>query len=99
MTMPSTLNAPGVYIEEIPSGVRPIVGVSTSDTAFVDWYPRGPAGVPTRVTSFDEFSRVFGGLHAQSNGSYAVLQYFLNGGSVAWIVRAVVTADKAAKKS
>ena len=42
--MPSTLNAPGIYIEELPSGVRPIVGVSTSDTAFVDWFPRGPIG-------------------------------------------------------
>ncbi len=85
--MPSTLNAPGIYIEELPSGVRPIVGVSTSDTAFVDWFPRGPVGVPTRVTSFDEFTRRFGGLHTQSLASYAILQYFQHGGAVAWVVR------------
>lgn len=97
--MPSTLNAPGVYLEEVPSGVRPIAGVSTSDTAFVDWFPRGPVGLPTRVTSFDDFTRTFGGLHAQSNASYGVLQYFLNGGSVAWIVRIDLAADKVAKKS
>ena len=95
--MPSTLNAPGIYIEELPSGVRPIVGVSTSDTAFVDWFPRGPIGKPIRVTSWDDFARNFGGLHRQSASSYAVLQYFLHGGAVAWIVRAEV--DTAAEKA
>ena len=91
--MPSTLNAPGIYIEELPSGVHPIVGVSTSDTAFVDWFPRGPVGVATRIASFDEFTRRFGGLDAQSTASYAVLQYFLNGGAVAWIVRIELDDD------
>ncbi len=93
--MPSTLNAPGIYIEELPSGVHPIVGVSTSDTAFVDWFPRGPVEVATRVTSFDEFTRRFGGLHTQSTASYAVLHYFLNGGAVAWIVRIALDDDDA----
>jgi len=91
--MPATLNAPGIYIEELPSGVRPIVGVSTSDTAFVDWFPKGPDDKAVRVTSFDEFTREFGGLHAQSHGSYAVMQYFMNGGAVAWIVRATLTTE------
>jgi phage tail sheath protein FI len=95
--MPSTLNAPGIYIEELPSGVRPIVGVSTSDTAFVDWFPRGPIGTATRVTSWEDFARKFGGLHPQSASSYAVLQYFLHGGAVAWVVRAEV--DNAAEKA
>lgn len=85
--MPATLNAPGIYIEELPSGVHPIAGVSTSDTAFVDWFPRGPVTTPTRVTSFDEFTRLFGGIHPRSEASYAVLQYFRHGGAVAWIVR------------
>lgn len=88
--MPATLAAPGVYIEELPSGVRPIVGVSTSDTAFVDWFPRGPMKTATRVTSWDEFVRVFGGLHPNSAASYGVLQYFQHGGAVAWVVRAEV---------
>lgn len=94
--MPSTLNAPGIYIEELPSGVHPISGVSTSDTAFVDWFPRGPVSTPTRVTSFDEFNRVFGGLHAQSEASYGILQYFRHGGAVAWVVRIADTGDTAA---
>ncbi len=94
--MPSTLNAPGIYIEELPSGVHPISGVSTSDTAFVDWFPRGKVATPTRVTSFDEYTRLFGGLHAQSEASYGVLQYFRHGGGAAWIVRITDTGDVSA---
>src|SRR6185436_17546513 len=94
--MPSTLNAPGIYIEELPSGVHPISGVSTSDTAFVDWFPRGPLSTPTRITSFADFTRVFGGLHAQSVASYAILQYFQHGGAVAWVVRLADAGDTAA---
>ncbi len=85
--MPQVLSAPGLYVEEIPSGVHAIVGTSTSNTAFVDYFPRGPVGVATRVTSLAEFQRVFGGPDAQSLASYAVTQFFLNGGQLAWIVR------------
>jgi hypothetical protein len=77
---------PGVYIEELPSGVRTITGVSTSVTAFVGWAPKGPA-TPTQITSFGEYDRIFGGLSAQSLMSFAVRQYFLNGGQTAVIVR------------
>ena len=79
--------SPGVYVEEVPSSVRTITGVSTSHTAFVDWFPRGPVNKATRVNSFGAFARVFGGLNALSEASYAIRQYFLNGGSVAWVVR------------
>jgi phage tail sheath protein FI len=85
--MPSTLTYPGVYVEEVPSGVRPIVGVSTSDTAFIDFFARGPLNHPVRVASLQEFNRIFGGLDTRSEASYAIAQYFVNGGSVAWIVR------------
>jgi hypothetical protein len=85
--MPSTLSFPGVYIEEIPSGVRTIAGVSTSNTAFVDFFARGPMEDPQRITSFSDFERVFGGLDADSEASYAIKQYYLNGGSVAFVVR------------
>jgi Bacteriophage tail sheath protein len=85
--MPATFTYPGIYVEEVPSGVHPIVGASTSDTAFVDYFPRGPVGEATRVTSAEEFERVFGGHDAQSEASYAVGLYFQNGGQVAWIVR------------
>jgi phage tail sheath protein FI len=85
--MPGPYTYPGVYIEEIPSGVRTIAGVSTSDTAFVDFFPRGPMNQAVRITSFADFERVFGGLDTRSEGSYAIQQYYLNGGQVAWVVR------------
>src|SRR5215211_6679133 len=85
--MPVQPTFPGVYIEEIPSGVRTIVGVATSITAFIGRAPRGSVNVPVRIQSFADFDRVFGGLSVDSTMSYAVQQYFLNGGTDAVIVR------------
>jgi hypothetical protein len=86
---------PGIYVQEI-NGVGSIVGVSTSDTVFIDFFPQGPVGVATRITSFDVFSRTFGGLDERSEASYAIQQFFLNGGAVAWVVRVVATAATSA---
>jgi hypothetical protein len=85
--VPVTPTYPGVYIEEVPSGVHPITGVATSITAFVGFAQRGPVNEPTMVQSFPEFIRVFGGLVEDSTMSYAVQQFFLNGGRDALIVR------------
>jgi phage tail sheath protein FI len=85
--MPSTLSYPGVYIEEIPSGVRTITGVATSITAFIGRALRGPVHDPIRIQSFSDYERTFGGLWVDSTMSYAVQQYFLNGGTDAVIVR------------
>ena len=85
--MPAQHLYPGVYIEEIPSGVHTIVGVSTSDTAFIDFFKRGPLNKAVRVESFNDFERNFGGLDTRSEASYAIYQYYLNGGSAAWVVR------------
>jgi uncharacterized protein len=78
---------PGVYIEEIPSGVRTITGVATSITAFVGFAPRGPVNEPRLVQSVTEYARVFGGLSTDSTMSYAVQQFFQNGGRDALILR------------
>jgi phage tail sheath protein FI len=78
---------PGVYIEEIPSGVRTIMGVSTSTTAFVGRTLKGPAEEPTLISSFGEFATIFGGLWDQSPLSFSVQQFFGNGGQLAIIVR------------
>lgn len=93
--MPPALTYPGVYVQELPSGVRTITGVSTANTAFVDYFARGPMNVATRVTSLTEFDRVFGGLDSLSEASYGVTQYFLNGGTVAWIIRVAGGRDDA----
>jgi phage tail sheath protein FI len=78
---------PGVYVEELPANVQPIPGVSTSQTAFVDFFASGPLHKATPVASFAEFAQIFGGLDARSEASYAVQQFFLNGGSEASVVR------------
>jgi uncharacterized protein len=93
--VPITPTYPGVYIEELPSTVHTIVGVSTSVTAFVGYTKRGPADQPTHIFSFGDFQRAFGGLDPDSPLTYAVQQFFLNGGSEAWIVRVAVNADNA----
>src|SRR5258708_13619625 len=85
--MPATYTYPGLYVEEVPSGVRTIAGVSTAETAFIDFFPRGPVDRPQRVTSFGDFERNYGGLDERSEASYAVQQYYLNGGQIAWNVR------------
>ena len=80
---------PGVYIQEIPSGVRAITGVATSIAAFVGWTVRvgGRDNHPYTVRSFGEYERMFGGLHSDSVLSYAVQQFFANGGTEAIVVR------------
>jgi phage tail sheath protein FI len=88
---------PGVYIEEIPSGVRTITGVATSITAFVGYATRGPVNEPRLVQSFTEFTRVFGGLSASSTMSYAVQHFFQNGGRDALILRVAHLAGAGTK--
>jgi len=85
--MPVTPTYPGVYIEEIPSGVRTITGVATSITAFVGQALSGPTDEPITINNFGDFERLFGGLWKDSMLGYAVRDFFLNGGSQAIIVR------------
>ena len=85
--MPAALTYPGVYIQEVPSGVRTITGVATSITAFVGRASAGPTDEPVMLTSFADFERRFGGLDVASPMSYAVRDFYLNGGSLALIVR------------
>ena len=93
--MPQALLHPGVYIEEIPSGVHTITGVATSVAAFVGYTARGPVNTAVQIFSFADFERQFGGLHRDSPVSYAVSHFFMNGGGTAWIVRVAVGAAKA----
>jgi Bacteriophage tail sheath protein len=78
---------PGVFIQEVSDGPHSIEGVSTSSAVFIDIFQQGPLNKAVQVTSFAEFERAFGGLEAGSEASYAILQYFLNGGQIAWVVR------------
>ena len=69
--MPVQPTYPGVYIEELPSGVRTITGVATSITGFIGKALRGPADQPVTITSFADYERTFGGLHRDMTLSYA----------------------------
>jgi Bacteriophage tail sheath protein len=78
---------PGVYVVEKPSGVRTITGVATSITAFIGRALRGSVNDPVRIQSYSDYDRNFGGPSLDSTMSYAVQQFFQNGGSDALIVR------------
>jgi phage tail sheath protein FI len=85
--MPSALTYPGVYVEEISSGVRTITGVATSITAFIGRAARGPVNEATTINSFGDFETIFGGLWLDSSLGYAVRDFYLNGGNQAIVVR------------
>ena len=85
--MPTLTTYPGVYIEEISSGVHTITGVATSITAFVGYTQRGLDNRATQIFSFADFERAFGGLAPDSELSFAVQQFYQNGGSTAYVVR------------
>jgi Bacteriophage tail sheath protein len=85
--MPVLATYPGVYVQEIPSGVRTITGVATSVTAFIGSALRGPDDLPVTINNFGDFERIFGGLWVGSALGYAVRDFFLNGGGQAIVVR------------
>jgi hypothetical protein len=87
---------PGVYIQEVPSGVRTIAPVSTSICAFIDFFREGPMNEAVEIDGKAGFDRVFGGLHKDSEASYAIDQFFTNGGTKAYVVRVASGAPAAA---
>ena len=80
---------PGVYIEELSSGVHTITGVATSIAAFVGWAPQGSTTEAVLVQSWMDFARQYGGLDSRSLLGYSVSQFFNNGGQQAYIIRLV----------
>ena len=96
--MPEYL-APGVFIEEIERGPRPIEGVATSTAAFLGETERGPTR-PRLVTSFNEYRRYFGSAFGEGKYMpYAVSGFFENGGRRAYVCRIVGTGRGAPPRS
>lgn len=93
--MPEYLS-PGVYVEELKTGMHPIPGVPTSTAAFVGASAQGPRHVPTPVSSFADFERVFGRSPNAPDLGHAVRQFFANGGRAAVVVRTDGPAAEAA---
>jgi phage tail sheath protein FI len=87
--MPITPTYPGVYIEEIASGVHTITGVATSIAAFIDTFARGPVDYAVHLLSMSDFEKYMGGLDTTSEAGYAIQQFFLNGGTECYAVRVV----------
>lgn len=95
---------PGVYVEEYDSGAVPMQGVSTSTAGFIGLAERGPVeGQPQLVTSFADYKRMYGGYLSEAKYGtgrylpYAVEQFFLNGGSRAYIMRSAAAGSKPAR--
>jgi phage tail sheath protein FI len=94
--MALSLLHPGVYIEEVPSGVRTIQGVATSIALFVGWAARGSTTRPARIGSFADYAREFGGLDSRTLLGHALMHFFANGGTDAYVVRLVDSAAQLA---
>jgi phage tail sheath protein FI len=92
--MPTYLT-PGVYVEEVQSGARPIEGVGTAVAAFVGFAETGPFHTPTLVTSWDQYTRTFGGFTEGTYLAHSVHGYFANGGGTAYVVRVGGSQDDA----
>ncbi|MEU9607181.1 phage tail sheath subtilisin-like domain-containing protein [Streptomyces sp. NPDC048057] len=92
--MPSYLS-PGVYVEEVASGSRPIEGVGTSVAAFVGLAPSGPLNEPTLVTNWTQYVAAFGEFTDGYYLAHSVYGFFNNGGSAAYVIRVGGTAGGA----
>ena len=87
---------PGVYVEEVSSGVRPIEGVSTSTAAFLGKAELGDVGRAVLLTSLQEFQKKYGSFLSDSFLAHAVYQFFNNGGKTCYVVRIAGTGARAA---
>ncbi|WP_055494912.1 phage tail sheath subtilisin-like domain-containing protein [Streptomyces sp. TP-A0356] len=92
--MPSYLS-PGVYVEEVASGSRPIEGVGTSVAAFVGLAPTGPLNEPTLVTNWSQYVASFGEFTDGYYLAHSVYGFFNNGGTAAYVVRVGGSAEGA----
>lgn len=87
MTAVATPTYPGVYVEEISSGVRPITAASTSTAAFIGEAQKGSLTEVVKIYNFTQFQNLYGDFLASSYLAHAVYQFFNNGGAQCYIVR------------
>src|SRR5258706_10051912 len=85
--MASSYLSPGVYMEEVSSGSKPIEAAGTAVAAFVGFAEKGPPNEPVLVTNWTQFSQTFGGFIPDSYLAHAVYGYFANGGGTSYVVR------------
>ncbi len=85
--MATSYLAPGVYVEEVSGGSRPIEGVGTSVAGFIGFAEKGPYNTPTLVTNWTQFRSTFGDFIDGAYLAHSVYGYFNNGGGVCYVVR------------
>jgi uncharacterized protein len=85
--MASSYLSPGVYMEEVSSGSKPIEAAGTAVAAFVGFAEKGPSNEPVLVTNWTQFTQTFGGFIPDSYLAHAVYGYFANGGGSSYVVR------------
>src|SRR5690242_11741632 len=78
---------PGVYVEEVDRGPKPIEGVGTAVAAFLGIAEKGPIGQATMIANWTQFTDVFGGFVPGSYLAASVYAYFNNGGTICFVVR------------
>ena len=93
--MAVAVSYPGVYVQEVPSGVRSIAGVSTSITMFIGRTVRGPINQPVRLTSFADFDRAFANDSSAGDMARYVKLFFTNGGTDCYVMRVAEGATTA----
>ncbi|MFF4606439.1 phage tail sheath family protein [Streptomyces sp. NPDC001339] len=84
--MPNYLS-PGVFVEEMEGGSRPVEGVGTAVAAFVGFAEQGPLDRPVRITNWSQFTNIFGDFMEGSYLGHSVYGYFANGGGTCYVVR------------
>ncbi|HLP60683.1 MAG TPA: hypothetical protein VK186_17705, partial [Candidatus Deferrimicrobium sp.] len=85
--MPITPTYPGVYIQEVPSGVRTIMGVSTSTAVFIGRAKQGPLDSPVLCLNYSDFERTFSAEYVGSDMARSVRLFFQNGGMMCYVMR------------
>src|ERR671933_1764441 len=100
--MATSYLSPGVYIEEVDRGTKPIEAVGTSTCAFIGESSVGPTNEAVLVTNWAQFTRTFGDFQHSTYLAHAVYGFFNNGGTKAFVCNVspkTITAEQAAKEA
>src|SRR5882672_3722176 len=100
--MATSYLSPGVYIEEVERGSKPIEAVGTSTAAFIGESSVGPTNEAVLITNWAQYTRTFGDFSHSTLLAHAVYGFFNNGGTKAFICNVsprTVTAEQAAKEA
>lgn len=94
--MATSYLTPGVYVEEVDKGSKPIEGVGTSLAAFVGFAERGPINEPRYIANWTQFTNTFGSFLPGGYLAHAVYGFFNNGGSACYVARLAMPEEDTA---